>query len=82
MRRVSCRGLTGRLCRPASVGLVLAAILIGAMGLDCDSDAAAVFRQQATSGITSGVKTILDATVDGIAAAIQQAGDGTASTSS
>ena len=71
-----------RINTPAVAGLVLAALLAGTMGLECDSDAGAVFRQTATSDIGAGVKTILDAVVDGVVAAIEEAGDGSASTSS
>ncbi len=77
MRRASYRSLSRPLRRSAGVGLVLAAILIGGVDVTCDSDAGATFRQEATSAIGDGVKTILDGIVDGVVAAIGQAGDGT-----
>lgn len=46
------------------------------MGLSCDSDAAATFRQTATGPIGEGVKTIVNGVLDGWIAAIQEAGDG------
>ena len=69
--------------------LIAAGILIGSTGVSCDSDAQAVFRATATPGITSGIKsfvdstgidgglaTIVDAVIDGAAAAVQDAGRG------
>jgi len=82
MRRARYRSFSGRLRRPAAVGLMLAAILVGASGWSCDSDAAATFRQETTSEIGEGVKTIVNAILDGLIAAIEQAGDGTADTTS
>ncbi len=59
---------------------VAAALVAGlaacSMGLSCDSNAQAAFRAEATSAIGSGVKTILNGIVDGLVAAIEQAGDG------
>ncbi len=66
--------------RTAAFGLILAAILVGGAGLDCDQDAQAEFRNTATSAIADGLKTILDGLIDGMASAIQNAGDGGGST--
>jgi hypothetical protein len=46
------------------------------MGLDCNEDWVTTFRQESADEIASGVKTILNAVIDGLAAAAQQAGDG------
>ena len=58
------------------VGLILAAILLACCGPRCDSDAEAVFRQEATGPIGEGVKTIMNGVLDGFIASIEQAGDG------
>ncbi len=62
--------------RGAAFGLILAAILLGGTGLDCDQNAQADFRDTATSAIADGLKTILEGLIDGVATAIQNAGDG------
>ena len=82
MRRASHHSFSGRLRRPVGLALMLAVILVGASGWSCDSDASATFRQEATSEIGEGVKTIVNAILDGLIAAIEQAGDGTSDTSS
>lgn len=76
--------------RPVAIAGLCATLALGAMGLSCDQDAQAVFRQTATGTIGSGVKqfldgdgeqavnTILGAAIDGLVASIQQAGDGPA----
>jgi len=61
--------------RSASV-FVAAAVLAGAMGLECDQDARAVFRQEATPAIGEGVKTIVNGVLDGWIDAVIEAGDG------
>lgn len=65
-----------------------AALLAPTLAVSCDQDAQAVFRQTATGGIGQGVKqwlggdaeqavgTIMSATIDGLVASIEQAGDG------
>ncbi len=61
-------------------GLVLfVGLAMSVMGVSCDGDAAAVFRQTATSSIGAGIKTILDGIVDGVVAAVESAGDSTTS---
>jgi len=62
--------------RPAGAAFVATAILIGATGVSCDDDAASVFRQETTAAIGDGVKTIVDALIDGAVETIIQAGDG------
>lgn len=65
-----------RRMRPVAGGLALALIVAGTPGLGCDGDAATVFRQTATGAVGSGVKTIVNGVLDGVIAAIEQAGDG------
>lgn len=50
--------------------------------IGCDQNAQADFRKVATPKIADGIKTILDALVDGAATAIINAGDGTDTSSS
>ena len=70
-------------------GCTLVALALSAsLGVGCDQDAEAVFRQSATESIAGGVKTalagdapaglgqIVSAIIDGAAASIVQAGDG------
>jgi hypothetical protein len=71
-----------------AVAAGIVTLLASTMGLSCDQDAQAVFRQSATHSIGEGVKqflggdpeqavnTIVSATIDGLAAGIEQAGDG------
>jgi hypothetical protein len=60
---------------------VLSAILFGSAGLNCDQNAQADFRNTATSAVADGVKTIIDGLIDGWAAAVQNAGDGSSNNS-
>lgn len=69
------RSLSDRLSG-AVFAMITACILIGVAGPSCDSDAAAVFRQEATAPIGEGVKTIMNGVLDGLIAAVQDAGDG------
>ncbi|GMU23964.1 MAG: hypothetical protein AMXMBFR13_40410 [Phycisphaerae bacterium] len=62
--------------RSAAVGLVLTTVLLGCMGPGCDHDAAQTFRQEATGAIGDGVKTIMNGVLDGLIAAVEEAGDG------
>ena len=78
MRRATLRASCCRLGRSICAAMIMTAIMAGATGLSCDSDAAATFRQETTQDIGDGIKTILDAVVDGLVAAIEQAGDGSA----
>jgi len=57
-------------------------ILFTSAGVSCDSNAAASFRESATGPIGDGVKTIVDAVIDGAVAAIKDAGDGSSSSTS
>jgi len=68
--------------RSAATGLVFLGLLVGVTGSGCDSDAQADFRQEATESIGQGVKTIVDAMIDGFVAAIVNAGDGPTDSSS
>lgn len=82
--RVSRAGQIRRLATVA-VAVILAA---AAMGVSCDENAQAVFRQSATNNIGEGVKqflggdtetgvnTIVTATIDGLVDSIVAAGDG------
>jgi len=65
--------------RFAATGLVVVGFCLAALGTGCDSDAQADFRQEATASIGEGVKTIVDAIIDGYVAAIVNAGDGSSS---
>lgn len=69
-------------CRRAARGVVgalaLGLILVGTPGLGCDSAASTTFRETATSAIGSGVKTIMNGVLDGIIAAVEDAGDSSA----
>lgn len=87
IQRASRYSIT-RILKAALGGLAGLAVASGTLGLSCDSDAQAVFRQSATSQIGQGVKeflggnsdqavaTIAGATIDGLVDSIVQAGDG------
>ncbi len=77
MNRVGKSMKCGRLLR----GLTALFLLGAGMGLSCDSDAAAEFRSVATSPIGEGVRTIMNGILDGVIAAVQNAGDGDTSAS-
>ena len=68
--------ITGRAAGRRVAAALVAGLAACSMGLSCDSNAQAAFRAEATSAIGSGVKTILDGVIDGLVAAIEQAGDG------
>lgn len=74
--RFSHSGPGRRSLRRAVLGLVLAAVVVGASGPGCDHEAAAVFRETATGPIGDGVKSIVNGVLDGMIAAIENAGDG------
>lgn len=77
----------GHIRRWATAGLTLA-LAGSSMGISCDQDAQAVFRQSATNSLGEGVKqvlggdaetglnTIVTATIDGLVDSIVAAGDG------
>lgn len=75
MRNRSRAGM-GRCVKRVMTALFLAGVLVGATGLGCDHDAAAVFREAATGPIGEGVKGIMNGVLDGMIAAIENAGDG------
>ncbi len=56
--------------------LLAAGLLFPTMGLECDQEAKAAFRDAATGTIGEGVKTIFNGILDGIIASIEDAGDG------
>lgn len=59
------------------IRVVLVPLLLwGCAGLRCDSDAASTFRSVATSEIGEGVRTIMNGILDGLIAAVEEAGDG------
>lgn len=81
----------GRTVAHSAGRIILAgALLAGVMGVSCDENAQAVFRQSATEPIASGIKAVLSgnpadgigaivsAAIDGWAESIIQAGDGPA----
>lgn len=70
------RNLERNRFRTGIFGFVLTTILVGVTGPNCDQDAQAEFRATATSAIAGGVKTIVNGLIDGVAAAIENAGDG------
>jgi hypothetical protein len=63
-------------------GLVLAAVLVGVTGTGCDQDARASFREAAVGPIGDGVRTAMNGVLDGVIAAITNAGDSSSSSSS
>ncbi|MBP7936945.1 MAG: hypothetical protein KA354_20065 [Phycisphaerae bacterium] len=70
----------GRPARRGGMCLLWAAMLVGTMGLSCDQQAQAVFRQTAVPEIAAGLTsayggTFFDAMVNGLSAAILSAGD-------
>lgn len=62
-------------CRSILTGL-LAILLFCTAGLQCDSQAQAVFRREATREIGEGVRTIMNGVLDGLIAAVEEAGRG------
>ncbi len=74
----SCRRYM-RVVKRRNCFILIAGLALSVMGVSCDGDAAAVFRQTATSSIGAGIKTILDGIVDGVVAAVETRGDGTSS---
>lgn len=84
--------MSGCHCLRKRIWMVWAVLISlgGAMGVSCDQNAQAVFRQTATQPIANGVKTLvggdpaggvttaLEGVLDGVVAAILQAGDGPA----
>lgn len=60
----------------AVCGLVIVVVLVGASGLGCDQDAQAAFRQAAVGPIGDGVRSAMNGVLDGVIAAITDAGDG------
>jgi hypothetical protein len=80
--------ITRKTLRALAFGAVGLLISSGNMGVSCDSDAQAVFRQTATTSLGQGVKeflggdpdqavnTLVTATIDGVVASVVQAGDG------
>ncbi|HOB74999.1 MAG TPA: hypothetical protein PKG54_10775 [Phycisphaerae bacterium] len=74
--RLSDDSLPRRGLRRAVLGLVLVAVLVGASGPGCDHEAAAAFREAATGPIGEGVRGIVNGVLDGVIAAIENAGDG------
>jgi len=62
--------------RTFKITVILSAILMTSMGLSCDSSALTAFRQEAASSIGDGIKTIVDGVIDGLIAAVEDAGDG------
>jgi hypothetical protein len=78
MTRHGRSSVLGRWRRFALVSVLLLAILVGATGVSCSDIpfASPAFREAAGGGIKDGVKSIVDAIVDGIFAAIENAGRG------
>jgi len=74
-----CRGQCRRF---AVIGFILTGLFFATLSTGCDNDAQSAFRQEAAEDIGSGVKTIVDAIIDGFVAAIADAGDGSSDNSS
>ncbi|MEP0844797.1 MAG: hypothetical protein HRF43_19020 [Phycisphaerae bacterium] len=68
--------------RTAAALLTVGLILAGTPGLGCDNAAATTFRETATDAIGQGVKTIVNGVLDGLIAAINDAGDSSANNDS
>jgi hypothetical protein len=80
-------GMRSLLCWMGRIA-VLGVLSVCSMGLSCDQDAQAVFRQTATEPIAGGIKTtlagdaqtgiaaIVAGAIDGVTASILAAGDG------
>jgi len=66
------------LFRLGAAGLLVGALLLGTCGAGCENSD---FRQTATEAIGSGLKTILDGIIDGLVAAVSNAGDASSSSS-
>jgi hypothetical protein len=75
--RASSRRIVGRIV----AGLVLVWVSVSAAGASCDHDAQTAFRQAAVGPIGDGVRSIMDGTLDGIIAALENAGNGSSSSS-
>jgi hypothetical protein len=71
------RQIVGR----AICGLVLAAVLVGVTGTGCDQSARASFREAAVGPIGDGVRSAMNGVLDGVIAAITNAGDSSSSSS-
>jgi len=59
--------------------LIGMAIVFAVTGASCDSDTFATFRSEAITGVGDGVKSIMNGILDGIIAAVSDAGDASAS---
>lgn len=79
MHRLANHSRISRFKSLAGKLLIITAVLFCSTGVSCDDEAATTFRQTATSAIGSGVKTIVNGILDGVIAAVEQAGDGTSS---
>lgn len=74
MRQASNKHPSAGALRRIGLGLLVAFILVGVTGVRCSGDAGATFRETATESIGNGVKDILTGVVDGLVAAIEEAG--------
>jgi len=73
MRHIS-RGFSARTLRRAVLGLVLVAVVVGVAGTGCDHAAQTAFRQAAVGPIGDGVRTTMNGVLDGVIAALENAG--------
>jgi hypothetical protein len=75
MRHFS-RSFSARALRRAVLGLVLVSVVVGVAGTGCDHEAQTAFREAAVGPIGDGVRTTMNGVLDGIIAALEDAGDG------
>ncbi len=70
---LSLQASARRTFKRVAAGLVLACVVVG---FNCDHNAQTAFREAAVGPIGDGVKSIMDGTLEGIIAALENAGDG------
>ncbi len=71
--RLSLQASARRTLKRVAAGLVLGCVVVG---FNCDHNAQTAFREAAVGPIGDGVKSIMDGTLEGIIAALENAGDG------
>jgi hypothetical protein len=67
--------------RVVGATLIFSAILFGTPGINCESDAFDVFRQNTAGAVGDGLKDIFDGLVDGLVAVAQGESDTSSSSS-
>lgn len=74
--RHNSHGFARQIIGRVACGLVLVAVLVGVSGTGCDHDAQTAFRQAAVGPIGDGVRSAMNGVLDGVIAALENAGDG------